>query len=64
VAVAALPYGPRYTYGDLPAKGSTDVAHPIRVRRRLIGMPTPEVLSLIAAVLLWIGLLATIAPEA
>jgi hypothetical protein len=29
-----------------------------------MGMPTPEVISLIAAVLLWIGLLATIAPEA
>ena len=27
-------------------------------------MPTTEVISLIAAVLLWIGLLATLAPEA
>jgi hypothetical protein len=52
------------TYGDLPSKHSTDVAHRIQDGRRLMGMPTPEVISLIAAILLWIGLLATIAPEA
>jgi hypothetical protein len=42
---------------------ATNAVHPFRDVRRLVGMPTPEVLSLIAAVVLWIGLLATIAPE-
>jgi hypothetical protein len=38
--------------------------HPFGRRRRLGGMPTTEVLSLIAAVVLFIALLGTIAPEA
>jgi hypothetical protein len=37
--------------------------HPDSIRRRHCCMPTAELLSLIVAVLLWIALLGTLAPN-
>lgn len=54
---------PHVKYDERPSGRSTDDVHLHDRARRLRGMPTIELLSLIAAVLLWITLLNTIAPE-
>jgi hypothetical protein len=38
-------------------------ADPIPVRRRHDGMATPELISLIVAVIAWIALLGTLSPD-
>jgi hypothetical protein len=49
---------------QIDARRSTIVLHPCGASERLSHMPTAEVTLLILAVVLWIALLGTIAPDA
>lgn len=55
---------PVAVYDERPSQRSTDAVHLSGRNGPLRGMPTTELLTLIAAVLLWITLLNAIGPEA